>query len=65
MHGYNYSDLPLWDLVFGTFRNPERWSAKAGYYDGASARIPEMLIGIDVSTEPGRSDRASGDHATA
>lgn len=52
VHGYNYSDLPLWDLVFGTFRNPERWDAQAGYYDGASARIPAMLIGLDVSKEP-------------
>ena len=48
VHGYNYSDLPLWDIVFGTFRNPAGWNAKAGYYDGASARIPEMLIGVDV-----------------
>ena len=53
VHGYNYSDLPLWDLVFGTFRNPELWNAKAGYYDGASARIPEMLIGLDVSQRTG------------
>ena len=21
-HRYNYSDLPLWDILFGTFRNP-------------------------------------------
>ncbi|HKP59141.1 MAG TPA: sterol desaturase family protein [Polyangiales bacterium] len=50
VHGYNYSDLPLWDLLFGTFRNPARWEAQAGFYDGASARVPEMLIGLDVST---------------
>jgi sterol desaturase/sphingolipid hydroxylase (fatty acid hydroxylase superfamily) len=51
VHGYNYSDLPLWDLLFGTFKNPARWEGAAGFYDGASARIPEMLIGMDVSTE--------------
>jgi sterol desaturase/sphingolipid hydroxylase (fatty acid hydroxylase superfamily) len=50
VHGYNYSDFPLWDLLFGTFKNPARWEGQAGFYEGASGRIPEMLIGIDVST---------------
>ena len=49
VHRYNYSDLPLWDIVFGTFRNPERWDAQAGFYDGASSRVGAMLIGRDVS----------------
>jgi sterol desaturase/sphingolipid hydroxylase (fatty acid hydroxylase superfamily) len=52
VHRYNYSDLPLWDIAFGTFRNPARWQAKAGFYDGASARLGEMLIGRDVSESP-------------
>ena len=50
VHRYNYSDLPLWDIVFGTFRNPERWDAQAGFHDGASFRVAEMLIGRDVSS---------------
>jgi sterol desaturase/sphingolipid hydroxylase (fatty acid hydroxylase superfamily) len=49
VHRYNYSDLPLWDIVFGTFRNPDRWAAEAGFYEGASSRLAEMLIGLDVS----------------
>jgi sterol desaturase/sphingolipid hydroxylase (fatty acid hydroxylase superfamily) len=49
VHRYNYADLPLWDIVFGTFRNPRRWDGKAGFHDGASARIAEMLVGVDVS----------------
>jgi sterol desaturase/sphingolipid hydroxylase (fatty acid hydroxylase superfamily) len=49
VHAFNYSDLPLWDLVFGTFRNPETFEGASGFYDGASARIPEMLVGMDVS----------------
>jgi sterol desaturase/sphingolipid hydroxylase (fatty acid hydroxylase superfamily) len=52
VHRYNYSDLPLWDIAFGTFRNPARWQAEAGFYDGASARLGEMLIGRDVSESP-------------
>jgi len=65
VHAYNYSDLPLWDLVFGTFRNPRTWHAEAGFYRGASTRVGEMLIGRDVSEPPvGRpvlSSPATGD----
>ena len=49
VHAYNYCDLPLWDLVFGTFRNPPAFDAACGYYDGASSRVGEMLIGRDVT----------------
>lgn len=49
-HRYNYANLPLWDMVFGTFRNPARVDAmKAGFYTGASTRILDMLLGRDVS----------------
>ncbi|KPK17750.1 MAG: hypothetical protein AMJ67_12435 [Betaproteobacteria bacterium SG8_41] len=51
IHRHNYSDLPLWDIVFGTFRNPKVVEGlQTGFYKGASRRIPEMLIGRDVST---------------
>ena len=50
VHGYNYSDLPLWDIVFGTFRNPAVWREQGGFYDGGSKRIGAMLIGRDIST---------------
>jgi sterol desaturase/sphingolipid hydroxylase (fatty acid hydroxylase superfamily) len=50
LHRYNYSDLPLWDMIFGTFRNPEGFQPEHGFYPGASARIPEMLAFRDVST---------------
>ena len=50
IHRYNYADLPLWDMVFGTFLNPKTVSKLAtGFYTGASSRIGDMLIGRDVS----------------
>src|SRR5262245_58892737 len=52
VHTCNYANLPLWDVVFGTFKNPERFEAEAGFYDGASRRVGEMLVGVDVSTPP-------------
>jgi len=51
-HAYNYADFPVWDLVFGTFKNPKTWEGEAGYYDGASNRIGAMLIGRDVTEAP-------------
>jgi sterol desaturase/sphingolipid hydroxylase (fatty acid hydroxylase superfamily) len=45
---YNYG-LPLWDIVFGTFRNPATWDAEAGFWDGASTRVGDMLLDGDVS----------------
>jgi len=45
VHRYNYSVLPLWDMLFGTFRNPgaRETPASAGFYRGGSARLGAML----------------------
>jgi sterol desaturase/sphingolipid hydroxylase (fatty acid hydroxylase superfamily) len=44
VHRYNYADVPLWDMVFGTFRNPAAAEKReAGFYPGASARLGAML----------------------
>jgi len=45
VHRYNYSDLPLFDMLFGTYRNPRTFEAEAGFYDGASLKIWSLLIG--------------------
>lgn len=52
VHAYNYSDLPLWDIVFGTFRNPETFDDEVGYWKGASTRIWDMLLMRDVTSLP-------------
>jgi sterol desaturase/sphingolipid hydroxylase (fatty acid hydroxylase superfamily) len=53
VHRWNYSDLPIIDMLFGTFRNPRRLPDTAcGFYPGASGRLVEMLIGQDVSEPP-------------
>jgi sterol desaturase/sphingolipid hydroxylase (fatty acid hydroxylase superfamily) len=48
-HARNYSDLPIFDLPFGTFHNPQDFATATGFYDGASARIAEMPRFRDVS----------------
>jgi len=50
IHRFNYSDLPLWDMLFGTFINPRSVEGlECGFYKGASNRVADMLIGRDVS----------------
>jgi sterol desaturase/sphingolipid hydroxylase (fatty acid hydroxylase superfamily) len=49
IHRWNYADLPLWDMVFGTFRNPASAPREAGFYAGASAKLGRMLAFRDVS----------------
>lgn len=50
VHAFNYSDVPLWDMLFGTYRNPKSVEGvEAGFYDGASARVWEMLTFRAVS----------------
>lgn len=53
LHRYNYADLPIFDLLFGTFRNPKDYVAECGFYDGASARIGDMLMFRDISEAAG------------
>jgi sterol desaturase/sphingolipid hydroxylase (fatty acid hydroxylase superfamily) len=49
LHAYNYGDLPLWDMLFGTFRNPRAWDAKCGFAEDRELRVGELLIGRDVN----------------
>jgi len=50
LHKYNYADLPIFDIVFGTFRNPKGYEMQTGFYDGASSRIGDMLLCKDVAS---------------
>ena len=57
IHAYNYGSLGIWDLVFGTFRNPARFDDPTGFWDGASTRMGAMLIGRDIALERPASTR--------
>jgi sterol desaturase/sphingolipid hydroxylase (fatty acid hydroxylase superfamily) len=64
VHRYNYADLPVLDMLFGTFRNPKGFELETGFYPGASERVADMLLFRDVSrsepsAEAGVSERAA------
>ena len=52
IHAYNYSDLPIFDIFFGTFKNPETFYQESGFYHGASAQVSDMLLCRDISRSP-------------
>jgi sterol desaturase/sphingolipid hydroxylase (fatty acid hydroxylase superfamily) len=49
IHHYNYSDLPVFDMLFGTFRNPQGFEVETGFYPGASSRMADMLLFRDLN----------------
>ena len=49
VHYYNFADLPLWDILFGTFRNPRQFMGDCGFEGGADGRLPAMLGFADVN----------------
>ncbi|MDT0606229.1 sterol desaturase family protein [Croceitalea rosinachiae] len=49
VHRYNYTDLPIIDMIFGTFKNPKYFEKETGYYLGASEKFLDMLRFKDVT----------------
>ncbi|GAB3019373.1 sterol desaturase family protein [Bowmanella dokdonensis] len=49
IHYYNFADLPVLDMLFGTFRNPRSYQYENGYYEGGSMRIVDMLLFRDIN----------------
>lgn len=49
VHHDNYADLPAFDMLFGTWRNPAGYEHDTGFRPGASSRVLDMLRLRDVS----------------
>ena len=48
VHYYNYADLPLWDMLFGTYENPPTFTSRCGFDDEKEQRLAQMLAFRDV-----------------
>jgi len=44
-HTNNFADLPLWDMMFGTFENPRVWDADCGFGKTGELELWKMLKG--------------------
>jgi sterol desaturase/sphingolipid hydroxylase (fatty acid hydroxylase superfamily) len=49
VHSYNFGDLPLWDILFGTFKNPQEWQATCGLGPENEQKVIDMLLGRDLT----------------
>src|SRR5690606_31808789 len=49
VHRDNYAELPLIDMIFGTYRNPATAPRQAGLVDGGSRRLWSLLIGRELA----------------
>ncbi len=47
-HAHNYGDLPIWDMLFGTYENPETFEGQCGFDAEREARVGAMLAFRDV-----------------
>ncbi|HEY1772131.1 MAG TPA: sterol desaturase family protein [Gammaproteobacteria bacterium] len=48
VHRYNYSDLPIWDILFGTFKNPPSFERDCGFDGEREEQVANMLKGVNV-----------------
>jgi sterol desaturase/sphingolipid hydroxylase (fatty acid hydroxylase superfamily) len=49
VHARNFADLPVWDMLFGTFANPKTADVAVGFEPQRSRRILAMIFCIDVN----------------
>ena len=48
-HTNNYADLPIIDILFGTFRNPKTFKGKCGYDPWREDKFEDQLVFRDVN----------------
>jgi sterol desaturase/sphingolipid hydroxylase (fatty acid hydroxylase superfamily) len=49
VHAYNYGDLVIWDMLFGTFKNLRVFHGKCGFENDNERKILQMVMGKDMS----------------
>lgn len=52
VHKYNFSDIPIWDRLFGTYKDTTEFTKRCGFPVGAEERLKDMLLFKDVYQEP-------------
>ena len=54
VHARNFGDMPVWDMIFGTYANPLRADVPVGFAPEAARRWLAMVACIDVNKGAGR-----------
>ena len=45
---FNYGDIPIWDRLFGTYRDTTVFAPRCGFPESAEQRLGAMLRFVDV-----------------
>jgi len=45
VHAYNYGDIAIWDIVFGTFKNPQDFSGQCGFTENMEIQFTKLMTG--------------------
>lgn len=48
VHKYNYSDIPLWDRIFGTYKDSTEFVSECGFPNNNENKLGKMLLFKDV-----------------
>lgn len=48
VHNFNFSDIPIWDRVFGTYRDTTMFVSRCGFPRNNEERLGDMLLFKDV-----------------
>lgn len=48
VHKHNYGDIPLWDRLFGTYKDATDFADRCGFPEGAEEKLKDMLVFRDV-----------------
>ena len=51
VHQYNFADIPLWDRLFGTYKDTSEFTERCGFPTGAEEKLWDMLVFKDVYYE--------------
>ncbi len=54
VHKHNFGDIPLWDRMFGTYRDATTFVDRCGFPEGAEEKLIPMLAFKDVYVEDPR-----------
>ena len=62
VHSFNYGDIPIWDRLFGTYKDTHEFAERCGFPDGAEQRLTDMLLFRDVYDETATQQGARPGH---
>lgn len=63
VHYGNFGNTSIFDLLFGTFSNPEAVDVEVGFYEGASDELGKLLLGSPMDRPAAKGDVPSSSAA--